>query len=314
MDLLQMRYVTTIAGLKSMTKAAETLHVSQSALSLSCKRLEEELGVKLFARDGRNLKLTEVGNAFCERARIILSLSDDLAEYMNQLGTRGCNTVFFGSEVIDFSNELIALYRQFSPSMDVLADNTTKHGILDKLYSREYDFALTLDDLTGDAIESTLIVDEPMLVVVGPTSHLVHQTRLTMHQLDGASLVTTSEDYSIGVLMRSFFSQTGTNYRRIHQVGDSDSITIKVYNNFGISFVPECVVNLWIKTPQIRIQGNFWIPIEDSCCRRKIYLTRLRDAKPGSACTAFLKFLNSYSAAVRNTHAYPTHNELLPYL
>ena len=61
MDLLQMRYVTAIAGLGSMTKAAETLHVSQSALSLSCKRLEEELGVKLFVRDGRYLKLTEAG-------------------------------------------------------------------------------------------------------------------------------------------------------------------------------------------------------------------------------------------------------------
>lgn len=314
MDLLQMRYVTTIAGLKSMTKAAEALHVSQSALSLSCKRLEEELGVKLFARDGRHLKLTEAGTVFCERARIILSLADDLSDYMSQLSANDRGAVFFGSEVIDFSNELITLYRQIAPNSEVQADNTTKHGILEKLYSQEYDFALTLDDHTGDAIVSTLIVDEPMLVLAGPASHLTQHSQLTMRQLDSAPLVTTSEEYSIGVLMRSFFSQTGTHIGRIHQVGDSDSITVKVYNNFGISFVPESVVNFWVKTPQICVQGNIWIPVTDACCRRKIYLTQRRDIKPGAACAVFLKYLSSYSAAVRNEHTYPTHDALRPYL
>ena len=314
MDLQQMRYVTTIASLQSMTKAAESLHVSQSALSLSCKRLESELGVKLFIRDGRSLKITEVGTIFCERARIILGLADDLADHMRNLSSHGRNTVYFGSEVIDFSNESIALYRQFAPDMDVLADNSTKYGVLEKLYNREYDFALTLEDYTGDDIQSTLLLQEPMLALVGRSSPLAGAASLTMAQLDGAELVTTSAEYSIGVLMRSYFTQTGTRFSRVHPVGDTDAISVKVYNNFGISFVPESVVNFWIKMPQSRIRANQCIPVENFCCRRKIYLTELRDANLSPACTDFLRYLNSYSAAVRVERSYPTYDELLPYL
>ena len=124
MDLLQMRYVTAIAGLGSMTKAAETLHVSQSALSLSCKRLEEELGVKLFVRDGRYLKLTEAGSVFVKKAAAILDESDMLLDTMKRLRAYSRNAVCFGSEVIDFSNELIALYRQLDQSIDVVSDST----------------------------------------------------------------------------------------------------------------------------------------------------------------------------------------------
>lgn len=314
MDLLQMRYVTNIAALGSMTKAAEELHVSQSALSLSCKRLEEELGVKLFVRDGRYLKLTEAGMIFVERAAGILEEADGLLDTMKRLEADSRNAVCFGSEVIDFSNELIALYRQLDQSMDVVSENTTAYGIEDKLCSHAYDFALTLNDLSSELVESTLLLDEPMLLLVSPASSFSMKSEASMQDLQGSSLVTTSEDYSIGILMRQYFTESGTTFNRVQQVGDSDSIAVKVYNNFGISFVPECVVNLWLKTPQIRIRGLQWLPIEQGRCRRHIYLTCLREERHTPACQAFLKYLGSYCMALRKEHSYPTRDELLSYL
>ena len=64
MDLLQLKYVVAIAESDSVTQAAERLHVSQSALSLSYKRLQEELGVQLFRRQGRRLVLHRRRNVF----------------------------------------------------------------------------------------------------------------------------------------------------------------------------------------------------------------------------------------------------------
>jgi len=314
MDLLQMRYVTAIARIGNMTRAAETLHVSQSALSLCCKRLEGELGIQLFVREGRHLRLTPDGELFCEKASEILRLADDLEKQLRQSGRTRGEAVAFGSEVIDFSNEMITLHRQFEPDMEILADNATKHGVMEKLRSGEYGFALTLNDLTGEDMESSLLVDEPMLVLVGPTSDLNRHKHLEMRHLAGSPLVTTSEEYSIGELMRSFFTRADVKMGKIQPVGDSDSIVVKVYNNFGISFVPETVVNLWIRSPQICIPGIRWIPIQDSFCRRKIYLTRLRSHKPDAACSMLLGFLEGYSAAVRAEHAYPTRDEVLSYL
>ena len=314
MDLLQMRYVTTIARIGNMTKAAQVLHVSQSALSLSYKRLEEELGVKLFVRNGRSLKLTADGALFCEKAGEILRLSEDLEQQLLQRSQARSQAVCFGSEVIDFSNEMITLHRKFEPEMEILADNATTRGILEKLRSGQYDFALTLNDLSGEDITSSLLVDEPMLVLAGPTSHLIGHKCIEMKHLSEAPLVTTSEEYSIGELMRSFFTRAGVPMGKIQLVGDSDSIVVKVYNNFGISFVPQTVVNLWIRTPEICIPGIRWIPVQGDVFRRKVYLTRLKHAKPSPSCAMLLSFLEGYSAAVRAEHTYPTRDQVLGYL
>lgn len=314
MDLLHMRYVTAIADHQSMTKAAEELHVSQSAISLSCKRLEEELGVKLFLRDGRQLRLTEAGNILCQRARTILSLADELSEAMRPFSQRDGNAIRLGSEAIDFSSELIALYRKFVPSADIWTDNPTKLELLEKLCHREYDLAVTLEDFTGAQVESTLLLEEPMLALVWPSFPLGRDESLTMARLDGEDLVTTSEEYRIGALMRSFFSEAGVRYNRIQLVGDTDAISVKVYNAFGVSFVPEVVVNLWLKTPQLQVRGIRWVSMADDSCRRGVYLTRLRDEAPSAACTAFMDFLDRYSAFIRTFRSYPTYDEFLPYL
>ena len=313
MDLQQMRYITTIAELNNMTRAAEQLHVSQSALSLSCRRLEEELGLKLFLRDGRHLRLTPTGELFCKRAAEILRLTDELRLELEACRGRH-RTLLFGTEVIDFSNELLALYRQFEPKQDVQAENAVKFGIAAKLRSGEYSFALTLEPLTEEDLTSTLLVDEPMLVLMGANSPLCERENLEMSDLSGAPLITTSEDYRIGMLMRSFFTESGTPMGKIQLVGDSDSIVMRVYNEFGVSFVPETVVNFWGRTPAFCVQGVRWRPIRNAPCRRKIYLTLLRHGAPDEARDSLLRFLAGYSAAVRKWHVYPTREEILPFL
>ena len=64
MELRQLRYFVEVAEREHMTEAAEYLHVAQSAVSLQISKLEDELGVALFERVGRNVKLTEIGRTF----------------------------------------------------------------------------------------------------------------------------------------------------------------------------------------------------------------------------------------------------------
>lgn len=76
MDFRILRYFLNVAKEQSFTKAAQQLHITQPTLSRQLAALEEELGVKLFARSGRNITLTEEGILFKRRALEILDLEE----------------------------------------------------------------------------------------------------------------------------------------------------------------------------------------------------------------------------------------------
>src|ERR671930_961202 len=79
-ELRQLRYVEAVARHRHFTRAAEELHVAQSALSHQIKRLEAELGTELFERTSRSVMPTEAGEAVAARARRILAEVDDVRE------------------------------------------------------------------------------------------------------------------------------------------------------------------------------------------------------------------------------------------
>ena len=64
MELRQLKYFMEVAEREHMSEAAMTLHVAQSAVSRQIANLEAELGVTLFEREGRNIKLTQIGKIF----------------------------------------------------------------------------------------------------------------------------------------------------------------------------------------------------------------------------------------------------------
>ena len=82
MELQQLRYFLTVARLEHMTRAAEELHITQPSLSITISRLEESLGVPLFDRYRRQIKLNEFGKAFLRRVERIF---DELEEGKREL-------------------------------------------------------------------------------------------------------------------------------------------------------------------------------------------------------------------------------------
>src|SRR2546428_13358678 len=87
MDLLQLHYFRTVARLEHMTRAAEALLIAQPALSQTIARLEDELGVPLFDRLGRRIRLNLFGKAFLERVeRVFAELDQGRRELADLVG------------------------------------------------------------------------------------------------------------------------------------------------------------------------------------------------------------------------------------
>lgn len=132
MEFRTLHYFLTVAQERNITRAAEKLHMAQPPLTRQIKRLEEELGVPLLIRGGRQLQLTEEGRFLQARGREILQLMENTQQQLGQLGPaqygtiRLCTTEVSGATLL---SERIAAFHETAPNIhfQILAGDSTEN-------------------------------------------------------------------------------------------------------------------------------------------------------------------------------------------
>ena len=123
MDLQQMEYVLAVAKYRNFTLAAESCFISQSSLSLQISKLEKELGVRLFDRTTRSIRITQAGQAFVQQAAEILQGSDRLRQTMSDYSGLLRGTINIGAitalEKIGFSDLIADFYARYPSSRGI---------------------------------------------------------------------------------------------------------------------------------------------------------------------------------------------------
>lgn len=311
MDYQQMRYVTTIAQCGSMTRAAEQLRLSQSTLSMSYRKLEEELEVKLFEKRGRRLLLTPEGQYFCEEATKILQQVTDLQLELQQRSQKRQEQIVLCTEAMDYSNEAIKLYSAAYPSVSFQQIHASSKEATEKLCSRQVSLVISLFDMSSETIESVLLLDEPMYVMVNRSSELTGQMSLSMKQLNKLSLITQPSGYGLSSLVEHFYQTAGVNPGTTREVSDQESIGIQVINDYGIGFLPKSVAHSKIPQTMLRSVGVTPIPLSDSFCRRQVYLSRLKADSESQVLRGFSDYLVDFGGFATQHSRYPTVDEVL---
>jgi LysR family transcriptional activator of glutamate synthase operon len=162
-ELRQLRYTEAVARHRHFTRAAEELHVAQSALSHQIRRLEAELGTELFSRTSRTVVPTEAGQAVAERARRVLAEVDGVREEVDDLQGLVKGRVSIGALLPAGTIDVPALLARFShnhPGVDVALQEGTAGDMLRHLSRDEIDAAFSM--LATDAPDG--LVAEPVSV------------------------------------------------------------------------------------------------------------------------------------------------------
>ena len=172
MELRQLRYVEAVARERHFTRAAEELHVAQSALSHQIRRLEAELGAELFERTSRSVVVTEAGEAVAARARRILAEIDGVQGEVDELKGLVRGRISVGALLpageIDVPG-LLARFSEAHPGIEVGLREGISGDLLGYLATDEIDaaFALLAADPPEDLAAEKLSEDE--LVAVFPS-------------------------------------------------------------------------------------------------------------------------------------------------
>ena len=197
MQIRQLEYFIAVSELLNFTKAAKQFYISQTAVTLQIKALEEELGVKLFTRTNRKVELTPAGKTFLEDARAIIRRTRDAVDRAQKADTgitghlnlgfvKGFEKTFLPDALsefhVNYPNISLSLYRD---NVAELYDGLFS-GSLDLIFNILYSFD-DMDDMKG--MEYRVIKEYPLLAVM-PVSHpLSHRTSIRREELKGYPLI-----------------------------------------------------------------------------------------------------------------------------
>lgn len=140
MDLLQLQYFRTIARLENITKASELLYVAQPNLSVSLRRLEDELGVALFDRRRGKIKLTATGRLFLDYVDGILDRLDEGIAAVRDIERRSEEQVRVASTIVDLMGRLLQEYLPGHENVTFRQINCRNADVAGKVLSDEADF------------------------------------------------------------------------------------------------------------------------------------------------------------------------------
>jgi DNA-binding transcriptional LysR family regulator len=274
MDLRQIRYFIAVAENLSYSKAAQELHVSVSPLSRQIRQLEDEFGVRLFARDRRRVELTGAGRLFLEEARGLIRHTAEISGRLRMAknGETGTVTVGVALHLGDTVGSVAAEHVRLHPEVDIEC-----HGIFSTLQNEalregKIDIGF-LRPPVDPGLSSELLYEERLIALVSKTNPLAK--RKTVRIKDLASETLFLPDRSVGGGLRdkilTLYAKAGVE-PRISPLG-ADSLSgsevhkVLLAANKGV-FVIADEVSTRAENANVAVA----IPIEDDDARIGLYM------------------------------------------
>ncbi|MGJ5753324.1 transcriptional regulator [Streptomyces puniciscabiei] len=238
MDLLSLRYFQAVARHQHISRAAEQLRVAQPSVSRTIIRLESELGVQLFDRQGRRIRLNEHGAAFLHRVERALAELDDARREMADASGAGPGRVAVAAETLLQLAGVLSAFRALRPGASVRLFQAPVDSMRRHLVSGEVDLALASQPLAGPDLCLVELVREEVLLAV-PLGHpLSGRERVAVAELADEDFVTTRTGHWQRALLERIFAREGLTPRVVCE-GDEAAATPELIGaGLGVGLMP----------------------------------------------------------------------------
>jgi len=266
MDLLALRYFQTVARLEHISRAAVELHVAQPSVSRTIARLEAELGVPLFDRQGRQIRLNQFGAAFLRRTDRILGELDDARREITDAAGLDQGSVVVAAETLLTLTSLLAAYREQHPRVDVRLFQSTAVVMVEQLRNREVDLCVASQPLTGPALHSVELMREEVLLAAPLDHELAGRERVDIAALAGEPFVTTRPGHWQRELADRLFARAGLTPHIVCESDEPGASQDLISAGLGVGLVPSISRRVATHAPVA------WLHVEDPDCSRTLRL------------------------------------------
>ena|SRR5437868_4898205 len=286
MDLSQLEVFLTVARERRFSRAAEKLYRTQSAVSQTIRKLEDELGEALFDRSSRDGQLTDAGRVLQEYAERMLNLRNDAREALVEL-----RELHKGKLVIA-ANEFTALYllpvlaefRRLHPMIKIAVQRAFGSQIPDDVLRHNSELGVLTYDPQEPQLHSVVVYEEQLIFVVPPSHPLAGSPQVSIRQLGAESFVAhiVSSPYREKVIQA--FKRYKTPLHMGIELPTLQSIKRFIILGGGVALLPEISVEGELERGEL-----VRIPVRELHLHRKLRMVYRKSASLSHAARAFLK-------------------------
>ena len=289
MTLEQLRVFVCVAKCEHMTRAAETLNLTQSATSAAIAALEERHGVRLFDRIGRRIALTGAGRAFLSEARAVLARAASAEQTLADLaGLKTGALAIAASQTVGayWLPRHIAAFHARYPGVAVALRIGNTDAVAEMTRAGEVDLGFVEGEVDDAALDATPIDEDELLVVAAGDAHAALQG-LDAEGLAAATWVTREKGSGTRAAFESALAAFGVDVARRHvafELPSNEAICAAVAAGAGLAVMSRLVIDAAIKAGELAA-APLALP------RRRFFLLRHRQRYESQAARAFSSML-----------------------
>jgi DNA-binding transcriptional LysR family regulator len=295
MEFFQLQAFVAVAELRSFGQAAEELSRSQPAISISIKKLEDEIGVALLDRYRRDVRLTDAGQIVFEYAQKILNLRSEISSAIDELRQLHHGKVSIGaneSTNLYLLPKMILSYRGRYPEIKVEVFRSSSVHLPKEVKERNLDFGIVAFDPADPELVSFSILEDELILVVPPKHRFAKKRKVTIQDLVQEIFVahnvqTPSRDYVIG-----FFRRAGVPLNIGIELSSMETIKEFVQMNQGIAILPKLALE-----KELRERKLIRVQLEGFEHKRTLRVIYLHDKVHSQAAERFLELLTAKASS-----------------
>jgi DNA-binding transcriptional LysR family regulator len=290
MDTRQLQAFCAVVEKKSFSQAAEKLGVTQPAVSLQVRSLEQRLGQKLLDRSGRRVEPTEAGRRLYRSAQRLLALEEQLLEEVSaeEGGLHGTLTIGAstgpGAHLVPL---LLCDFQRDHPELHVALSIWDTQTVIDHVAERELELGVVGALRRHRSLEfEPLVRDEIVLAV--PPGHGAAGGSLSVEQLKQETLIVMQEGAGVRHVVEDELRRAGLRLKGVEaklELGLQESVKSAVAAGFGVAFISKTAIEGELAAGTLaaaRVEG-----VEPA---RQIYVVRARGRATTRAAEGFLEF------------------------
>ena len=263
LTLRQMKVFEAVARLGSYTRAAEELHLTQPAVSMQIKQLEENAGLPLFEQLGKKIYLTQAGQEMHHYSRAIAQQLDEVDKVMADMKgvKRGRLVIAVASTANYFAARLLATFSQRYPEVTISLDVTNREGLLEHLDANDIDMVIMGRPPEGLDLVAEPFTENPLVVIAAPTHPLVATERIPLEWLQQETFVVRERGSGTRTAMERFFAEKRVRLSTGMEMSSNEAIKQAVQAGLGLGIVSIHTLQLELETKRLAVLDVEFFPI-----------------------------------------------------